>query len=124
MSPTGAELDVHNNVATGVVDVVDARGSLAGWSLRATVTSIEVDGAIVDSCRAVVRPASLQTVYGEPHGLHVDDTSGLLTAGVTTPVAHADAEHGGGTYEATFAIAVKCPDAAYATAVRLSFDIV
>ena len=134
----GGDLELQSDAATVVlhsaesgtkwigdlppVRVVDARGTLEGWTVEWTVDSLEVDG---QPRRGTVRvtPADPVVVAGGEDGLQAGREAVARRQGRV--LFSADANHGGGTYEAGGQVTVRLPGSVHpeAVVVHLSFSV-
>jgi hypothetical protein len=104
------------------VRVVDARGTLEGWAVEWTVSTLEVDG---QPRRGTVRvtPGAPVVVAGGEEGLRAGREPLARRRGRV--LFEADADHGGGTYEAGGRVTVRLPSSVQPddVVVHLSFSV-
>jgi len=104
------------------VRVIDARGTLEGWAVEWTVGSLEVDG---QPRRGTVRvtPAAPVVVAGGSDGLQAGREAAARRQGRV--LFSADADHGGGTYEAGGQVTVRLPASVHPedVVVHLAFSV-
>jgi hypothetical protein len=105
------------------VRVVDARGTHAGWTVRWTVTDVDVDGCRhprVGASHVKVTPAAPVVVFGTADGLEAGRAA-VGTAKHRT-LGRAVAGSGGGTYEAGGTVSMKLPQCRGADAVTVALS--
>ena len=101
-SPTSLHVQIeprgsgqHFRVVLPAITVVDARGSLVGWTL--SLSLIAVDGVPTDAVHARLFADAPTVVYGEQWGLRAG-RPGALSATQSGALCSAEAGGGGGTF--------------------------
>jgi hypothetical protein len=123
------ELSRHGSTWSAVlppVRVVDARGTHAGWTVRWSVTDVEVDGCRrhrVGASHVKVTPAAPVVVAGTPDGLEAGRPAVGTAKGRT--LVRAEVGSGGGTYEGGGTVSMKLPQcrAADSASVVLTYAV-
>ena len=103
------------------VRVIDARGTHEGWTVRWSVTSIELAGTAdhVPAGKVHLDPAQPTVVAGLDEGLAAGRPGTAVRQG--RPLFSAEPGTGGGTYEAGGAISVRLPASVDASTVTVHF---
>jgi hypothetical protein len=96
----------------GAVTVIDARGSLAGWSATVTLHSVSgLDAAQVAGARLCVSPAAPAMVAGNPADVVRRAPSSCGAPGEPISLFFAAPGGGGGTYTGTAGLSLDVPGA-------------